>query len=274
MLKNKFIRILGLIVAVGLIVQSVIYVYAGIFGEQPGDNIDISAVNISPEIENIIREQEPGEFNKNLNNYKRMLVVLDVHDTFRTEIENCIVSGKRLQDLLIAYQYLNENYGLIDELDVLIASKESGNTWLEVFYAYKQENPEFVPRSFDFNYLEEIMQSDGVIEDDIMIADRVSLKTGLPFESIIAERISGKQWKEINEGYGIINAQGMLPRVPVTQEQLKKHTSGGNISEEMVVETLVIAFKLEMNEQDAINKAKDGYTKERFFAEALENKYE
>ena len=274
MQKNKLFRILVVIVAAGLIVQSAIYAYAGIFGEQPGDSIDISVVHVSPEIENIIKEQEPGEFTKNLNNYKRMLVVLNVHDTFKTKIENTIVSGKRLQDILIAYQYLNENYGLIDELDALITAKESGNTWLEAFNAYKQDNPEFVPRSFDFNYLEELMKSDGINEDDIMIADRVSQKVGLPFEDIISERISGKQWKEINEAYGIVNAQNKLPRVPVTQEQLKKYTTGSTITEEVVVETLVTAFKLEMDEQLAINKVKEGYTKEKFFAEALESKYE
>lgn len=273
MLKNKIFRILGVIIAAGLIVQTVIYAYAGIFGGQPDGNVDISKVQISPEIENMIREQEPGEFTKNLNNYKRMLVVLDVHDSFKTEIESRIASGKRIQDILIAYQFLNENYGRIDELDALIAARESGKTWLEVFNEYRQNNPEFIPRSFDFNYLEELMKSDGICEDDIMIADIVSQKTGVPFEDFIAERISGIKWKEINESHGIVNAQDVLPRVPVTQEQLKKYTSG-TFTEDMVVETLVIAFKLELDEQEAINKAKQGYTRERFFAEVLEDKYE
>jgi len=273
MLKNKIFRIIGVIIAAGLIVQTAIYAYAGIFGGQPDGNIDTSNIYISPEIENMIREQEPGEYTKNLKNYKQMLVVLNVHDSFKMEIENRIASGKRIQDILIACQYLNENYGRIEELDALITAKESGSTWLEVFNAYKESNTEFVPRSFDFNYLEEIMKSEGICEDDIMIADRLSQKVGLPFEDIIAERVSGSKWKEINAGYGIINAQDVLPRVPVTQEQLKKYTSS-TFPEDMVVETLVIAYKLEIDEQEAINKAKGGYTKEKFFAEVLEDKYE
>lgn len=274
MLKKKIIKIFGVIIIAGLIVQSAIYAFAGIFGGQTGDNININTVQLSPEIENKIREQEPGEYNKNLTNYKRMLVVLDVHDTYKTRMEEFLLLGKRLPDILIAYQFLNENYGRIDELGFLLTQKESGKTWLEAFNAYRQQNPEFVPRSFDFDYLEELMQSEGIAEDDIMIADRVSQKTGLPFEDVIAERASGKQWKDINEGFGIINAQKTLPRVPVTQEQLKKYTTGNALSEEKVVETLVIAYKLELNEQEAINKAKEGYTPERFFAETLEGKYE
>lgn len=274
MLKNKMIRLTGVIIIAGLIVQTAIYAYAGIIKGQSDGNIDTGAVHISPEIENMIREQEPGEFNKNLNNYKQMLVALDVHETFKTKIEEKIASGKRLQDVLIAYQYLCENYGHIDELEALLSAKESGDTWLEVFNAYKQNNADFVPGNFDFNYLEELMQADGICEDDIMIADRVSQKTGLPFEDIMAERISGGKWKEINESYGIANAQDKLPRVPVTREQLIKYANGNTFSEDMVIETLVIAFKLEIDEQEAISKAKEGYTKEMFFAEALEDKYE
>jgi hypothetical protein len=272
--KKKIIKIFGVIVIAGLIVQSAIYAFAGIFGGQEDGGINVNAVQLSPEIENKIREQEPGEYNKNLTNYKRMLVVLDVQDTYKARMEELIVLGKRLPDILIAYQFLNENYGQIEELDDLLTQKESGKSWLEIFNTYRQQNPVFVPRSFDFDYLDELMQSEGINEDDIMIADRVSQKTGLPFENVIAGRASGKQWKDINEGFGIMNAQKKLPRVPVTQEQLKKYTTGSTLSEEKVVETLVIAHKLELDEQEAINKAKEGYSQEKFFAEALEARYE
>ncbi|NLO38732.1 MAG: hypothetical protein GX115_04550 [Ruminiclostridium sp.] len=272
MRKKNIIKILGVIVIAVLIVQSA--AFAGSFTGQTGENINTNTVQISPEIESKIREQEPGEYNKNLANYRQMLVVLDIHNTYKTRMEEFILLDKRLPDILIAYQFLNENYGQIEELGTLLIEKESGKTWLEVFTAYRQQNLEFVPRSFDFDYLDVLMQSEGITEDDIMIADRVSQKTGLPFEDIIAQKASGKQWKDINEGFGIINAQKTLPRVPVTQEQLKKHTTGNALSEEKVVETLVIAYKLELDEQVAINKAKEGYTQERFFAEALEGKYE
>lgn len=274
MSNKKIIKIFGVIVIAGLIIQSALYAYAGIFGGHTGESIDTGNVQISPEIENIIREQEPAEFNKNLANYKRMLVVLDVHDTYKTEIEKLIVLGKRLPDILIAYQFLNDNYGKLEELDDLLVEKESGKAWIDVFCSYRQNNPEFTPRSFDFDYLEELMEYDDITEDDIMIADRVSQKTGLPFEDVIVKRISGKPWKDINEGFGILNGQKALPRVPITQEQLKKHTAGSTLTEDKVIDTLVIAHKLEMDEQEAINKAKEGYTYERFFAEALESKYE
>ena len=147
MLKKKIIKIFGVIVIAGLIIQSALYAYAGIFGGQAGENIDIGSVQISPEIENKIWEQEPAEFNKNLANYKRMLVVLDVHDTYKTEIEKLIVLGKRLPDILIAYQFLNDNYGKLEELDDLLVEKESGKAWIDVFCSYRQNNPEFTPRS-------------------------------------------------------------------------------------------------------------------------------
>ena len=178
-----------------------------------------------------------------------------------------------LKEILIAYEFLNEAYGRKAELEKLVAGKDRGKTWTEAFASYDAANPEFTPRSFDFDDLEKLMKPGDITSDDIMIADRVSGKSGKTFEEIIAMKKTGETWKDINASLGILNSLGTIPSVPVTQAQIKKYTSDGRLSENRVVETLVTAFKLGLDEETAIADARNGYTRERFYAGALELKY-
>jgi len=272
-MNKKILKIFGLAISAIILLQTAITTYASIFGDSRDNEVDISNVFVSQEIQNIIRQQDISSFNKNLTAYKRMIVLLDVHENYKTEIERLINEGKRINDLMAAYTFLNDCYGKIDELEQLVIQKEQGKSWVEIFTNYNNKNIAFVPRNFDFNYLDELMTKEGITTDDIMICDRVSQKSGVPYEEIIELRLEGKTWKEINAELGIVNAQNIMPHVPVTPEQIKKYTADGRLNEEEVVFALVTSYKLGIDETEAINKAKSGYTPEMFFSEAVEKKY-
>lgn len=273
MKSKKLLKVAGIILAAGLLLQTGILAYTSVFTGGGTADVDISKVVVSAEVQNLIKVQEPSEFDKNLNNYKRMIVLLDVHEIFKAEIEKLISEGKKLPDLMIAYTYLNDRYGKLDQVAGLVNEKASGQSWPEIFSQYENENPAFVPTSFDPDYLDSLTKEKSITADDIMIADIVSQNAGIPFADVIKEKASGKPWEDINAVLGIVNGQDSMPRVPVTQEQLKKYVSGDSFNEDRVVETLVTAYKLGLDEKAAIDKAKSGYTSARFFAEALEQKY-
>lgn len=274
MMKSKrILKIAAFILAGGVLLQTAILAYTGAFGGAGAGDVDISQVEVSQEIQNLIKAQDEGQFKRNLRNYKEMIVLLNVHEKFKNDIENMIGNGKMATDIMIAYTFLNDCYGKATEIETLVNQKEAGSSWVEIFKQYNRENQPFTPQSFDFDYLDNLMKQAGITNDDIMIADRVSRSARTAFEEVIAKRTGGESWKEINADYDIVNGQEAILRVSVTQEQLEKHKKGGALSEEQVVETLVIANKLGLDEQTAIDKAKTGYTVERFFAEALEQKY-
>lgn len=272
MKNKKKLKIAGIIICVLLLLQTGILAYTGVF-RTADDDVDISKVVVSTEIQNLIKEQEPAEYSKNLNNYKRMIVLLDVHGDFKNALEGLIKEGRNVTDIMIAYVFLNDCYGKIGQVETLVNKKESGKSWEEIFKQYYIDNPEFKPRNFDFDYLDNLMKEGGITADDVMIADRVSQIAKVPFEDVIAEKTPEKSWKDINAGFGIINGQDAMPRVPVTREQLEKYTSDGALTEDQVTRTLVTAYKLGLDEDAAISKAKSGYTTAKFFAEVLEQKY-
>lgn len=272
MKSKKMLKIAAFILAGGVLLQTAILAYTGVFdGTDTG--VDVSQVVVSQEIQDIIKSQDEDQFDKNMRNYKEMIVLLNVHEKFKNDIENMVGDGKRITDIMIAYAFLNDCYGKAAQIENLVNKKESGSDWVDIFKQYNAENQAFTPQSFDFDYLENLAKQAGITNDDIMIADRVSQSVGATFEEVIDQKAGGVSWKDINAGYGIVNGQEAIPRVSVTRDQLKKHTAGGALSEERVTETLVTAHKLGLEEQTAIDKAKAGYTIERFFAEALEQKY-
>lgn len=272
MKSKKMLKFAGIILAAGILLQTGIMAYTGLLVNTT-DDVDTSNVIVSTEVQNLIKNQDTENYDKNLNNYKRMIVLLNVHEDFKNQLESMVKEGNRLTDIMIAYTFINDCYGKIEQVKELTNEKESGGNWADIFKKYITEKQAFVPRSFDFEYLESLMKEAGITNDDIMIADRVSQNAGIEFNEIIDEKIAGKSWKDINANYGIVNGQEAMPRVSVTSEQLKKHTSDGILSEEQVTETLVTAFKLGITEQLAVEKAKAGYKTEDFFAEVLEEMY-
>lgn len=235
-------------------------------------DVSTNNIEISSEIQDIIRQADPDNFDKNLTNYKNLLVRLDVHLTYKTEIERLLKGGYKINDILTAYEFLYDSYGKKEEIEPLAKEKVNGKAWGDIFKEYNTNNPEFVPSNFNSDYLEKLLNTPGITKDDIMIADRVAQKTKISFDSIIEQRFSAVKWKVINASLGVINSQQTLSNVPVTPEQVKKYVSG-SFTEQKVIQALVISNKFNALPTDVIDMMRNGLSKENVYAKILEAKY-
>lgn len=234
---------------------------------------DINNTVISQEILNLVKQSDVANFEKNITNYKNLLVKLNVQEVFKSEIERLIKEGHRLPELLIAYEFLNENFGTQGELEVLSIEKQGGKTWREIFKTYNTTNGEFIPRAFEPDYLERLMGKTNITPDDIMIADIIASKLQKDYDDIIVERLDGMSWKEVNGKLGILSSIQHLPRVQVTNEQIEKYKGSPGLTEEQIVDGFVIAEKLGKTEKEMIDKIKAGYSRERIYAECYQERY-
>lgn len=240
----------------------------------PKEEIDISKVTLKAEVEAKITSLDAANAAKNIKNYKTLLIALDVPGDFQTEVEEMYNKGHKVQDTLIAYDFLYQNYGSIEELEGLIAQKESGKAWNTIFKEYKATKEEYQPRSFENGKLDQIFEIPGITTDDIMIADRIAQQTGMEFDELIAMRGQGMDWKTINEGQKIVNTSGELPRVAITSAQVINHMNATGLSEDQVMEALVLAQKLEKDGKAIVDKVKAGQMEEDIIAVCLEEKYQ
>lgn len=241
--------------------------------EIPKKETDINKVVLKKEVEDAIISLDAANAARNITNYKTLLLELDVPQSFQTEIEDMYGKGHKVQDVLTVYEYLYHNYGNITELEGLIKQKESGKSWQAIFEAYKKSMPEFIPGNFEAGKLEEIFKIPGITPDDVIIADRIAQQSGMEFDELVAMRGQGMEWKTINEGLGIVNTSSELPRVAITSAQVKNYIKSTGLSEEKVVEALVLAQKLDKEGKIVVDKIKAGSTEEDIIAESLEEKY-
>jgi hypothetical protein len=239
--------------------------------EEQAENI---AITIPQDILDLIKASDPAAYEKNAANYKELLLKLNVHEKYQTEIEKMIKAGKQLPDVLIAYSFVNDSFGTIGEVKNLVDARASGKGWPALFEDYIKNNPAFAPQSFDSFYLEELLKTDGITKDDIMIADRVSQKTSIPFTDVMKKRIGKQTWREINAEYGVVNGQAELPRVFVEPEKVKILMQSSGLSEQKIVQAYVTAFKLDSSVETIIKKVKSGYSKARIYSECLVSKFE
>lgn len=296
MKKVKRTRLIVIILAMVLVVNAGLVGYSMIGGNLPvsdknsSDNSVKTTVNtqnsrtvdnglkdeasteISKEILDLIKAQDPDSYTKNLNNYKQLLELLNVHVKFKNEIERLIKKGKKLPDILIAYSFLNDCYGGMEDIEKLVDKKESGKKWPDIFKEYFKNNPEFVPRDFESDYLERLLDS-GTNQDTIMIADRVSQKAKVEIDTLISKKQAGESWRLINAEYGIVNGLEKSPHLSVTRNQLTKYTTQTKLSEKEIINALTIGTKLGKSADSVLNSVKKGLSKEVIYAMAFEEKY-
>lgn len=234
---------------------------------------DETSIEISQEVLDLIKKSDPDNYTKNVDNYRKLLKSLNVHVIFKNEIDRLIKSGQKLPDILIAYAFLNDCYGNMTDLEKLVKQKLSGKKWVDIFIAYNKSNPEFVPRNFDSQYLEKLLGTPGIDQEDIMIADRVSKNTGLEIDILINKRSEGLSWRLINAQCGIVNGQDKSPHLSVTREQLTQYTKQTKLSEKQVIEALTIAKKLSEPADDVLKLVKQGLSKEEIYSKDYEEKY-
>jgi hypothetical protein len=230
---------------------------------------------IAPEVLEAIRASAPTNYERNTANYKQLLSRLDVHPKFRTEVERLLLSGRKAPDVLIAYEFLYQEFGTRTQLEALVTEKESGKSWELIFKGYRQAHAAFVPQAFDTDQLEELLRTSGLKSDDIMIADHLSFVTGKPFKELITARLEQKlSWKEAAAELDVLHTAAALPRVQITAEQINQWTQPGKMTEEQVAEAFVLASKSGEKPELVIGKLLDGQTQEAILAGGFVSKYE
>lgn len=285
-MKRKSVKILIIVVLAAFLIQAGVMAYTAISSNDDSSQqiqttslqvntpqVDTSGIAISDQIQNLIKQADPNNFDRNISNYKLLLVKMDVSQKFRDEIERLIIGRHKLPDILTAYDFLYDSYGLMEDIQKFVEYKESGKNWTQIFADYNRENPKFAPRNFDSDYLQSLMNMSGINTDDIMIADRVSSKLKKPFDEVLDKRKQGTSWKDINTEYNIVNSQSAMPHVPVTEEQIEKYKQNSGMTEDQVVEAFVIAYKLDMNAEGIVNKMKSGANIEQIYADCYQAKY-
>lgn len=241
--------------------------------KNPQPEIDISKKEIPSEIESIIKNADAKNAEKNIKNYKTLLVKLEVPEQYENKLNELIKAGNKLKDILITYEYLYENYGKIEEIDQILSQRKSNESWTSIFTQYNQGKSEFMPSSFNEEYLENLLKTPGITPDDVMIADRLSSMKLKPFEELIEERKEGKDWKDISVELGMVNTSDKLPRVAVNGNEVQKYIKDGKISEDQVIEAMVIASKVGKQNDEIIKALKAGKKKEELFAQYYDGKY-
>lgn len=238
------------------------------------ENISTAAVtlDISQEIKDIIMGQYPDSYSAYLEKYQQFLTGFTVSPALKSQVEALLKDGYRLGNVMTGYDFLYHGYGTMAELKNMLAEQQRGQSWTALFRGYHSSN-NFIPRAFDGEYLERLTQTPGITSDDIMIADRISQKSGIPFETLIHRMQEGESWRQITEAEGILNGSSTLPRVQVTQEKLQSYGHLG-LSEDSIVEGLVLAYKQGLTEAAVLELAAAGKTQEEILMAGYQEKYQ
>jgi hypothetical protein len=264
------IKKIGVLLLAAVLLGAMVQAGASIFADE---HVSVPH-DIPQEVLDRIREGDPDRYEERVDDFRSLLAKLDVHPSFQSEIERLVLADYPIQDVLIAYEFLYDRFGVVRDLSRLAAEKRDGAAWNDIFAAYDAEHPAFEPRAFESDYLERLLSTPEVTADDVMIADRVSFHSGRTVESLFETKMQQSlTWKDLNAQLGILNSASELPRVQVTAESIEKYTGTSGLTEDQATAALVIAHKTETSAETVVEWTAAGLAETDILAQIYEERY-
>lgn len=260
--KRKLLRASALIIILVLVFQAGVFAYAKLAVTPKADTEESNEVSSGPIQSEVVRST-----------YDQFLKEFAVQEDYRKQIEKLVGSGYSRAAVMTAYDFLYHNFGTIKDWTTMLEAKASGKAWGTLFVQYRETHAEFIPRSFDSEELELLMQVQGATSDDIMIADRLSFVTGKLYSELLNQKLKDGTWSNIFVREHVLYSGNPFPRVQITEKEIHKYTQIAKLTEQQVTHALVLAHKLGESTEVVVGKLAQGISDEMIMAQSYMEKY-
>ncbi len=235
------------------------------YKEQP-DELVIEDIDLSETLSATLEKQGLLEI------YKDFLVRMNVQTDYVIALEDLIIEGYDTTDVMVAYDYLQEDYASYEQFEHLLAQRKDGQSWEAIFLAYKKSEGTFTPTNFEQDYLQSLVEVGTLNRDDIMIADHIAYSAKVEPQVIIDKRIRGMSVKEICLDYGLIGSGETLPHVSISLDAINRYMDAG-YEETYIATSYVLAQRVNRSVDTVIARVNKGITDEAILADYLTNIY-
>jgi membrane-associated HD superfamily phosphohydrolase len=236
-------------------------------------NIDISNVILDEETRRLLSDSSKTSLDREIKNYKKVIAEFNPCQIYLNKINKEIEDGNDIDDVFICYNFINEKYGNIEEMDKLLSQKKEGLEWKGIFEEYCKTNKEFTPSNFEEGFIEKELNGNNIDTNDIMIADRISQKGVEKFQELIDKRKKGESWRDIKSSLGIINLEEKLGSISITSGDVEKYRANVDLSDDEIISALVLARKSNVSDSRVLEEINNGKNHEEIYAEIYTDKF-
>lgn len=260
--KRKVIQASALIIILILVFQAGVFAYAKVAVTPKPETQESQETNTGPVQSEVVRST-----------YDQFLKEFSVQETYRKQIEKLVSGGYSRAAVMTAYDFLYHNFGNVNDWTAMLEARNTGKTWETLFTQYRETHKEFIPRSFESEELELLMQVQGATSDDIMIADRLSFVTSKLFGDLLNAKLKSGNWSSVFERENVLYSGNPFPRVQITEEEAQKYAKEGKLSDQQVTHAFVLAQKLGESAKVVVTQVAQGISDEMIMAQSYTEKY-
>jgi hypothetical protein len=279
MIKIKFSARLTIVVITTVLLSASVAsaVYSTYIVATTSDTTTVSATDIKPSkvasgVQNKFRNRDSKNFDKNLKNMENLINEYDIPDSYVSQIADLAEKGYEVKDIFIAYEFLNQKYGSMTDLEALLVKNKTGQKWKDIFKEYNATNKDFTPSDFPTGVLESLLKT-GMTPDDIMIADITSKKDMTEFNNLIDRKKKGEKWKDIKTDLKLVNSDEKIKRMPIAQDKIDEAVKNNKVTRKEAIDTLSLANKTGKPASEVCGEIKSGKSKDEILSEGLDLKY-
>ncbi|TCK93196.1 hypothetical protein EDC19_1385 [Natranaerovirga hydrolytica] len=197
----------------------------------------------------------------------------NISESQRDYIKDLIEMGYPLEKIQVGYAFIYDRFGKLEHLKSILEKESQGESWASVFEAYDLTYGIFQPTSFDSDSLDTLMQSH-LSSDEIMIIDRIAFASEEAFDVLMIQVMEGTSFEEIIDALELVGHIKLYPRVQVTEEVLNHYQNQYALEDMQIIEAMVIAEKLDLNEKNILESTAQGMTEYEILGYYLQEIFE
>src|SRR5690606_34832299 len=140
---KKWIRAGVLLVVVVLMFQAGLFVYAA--NHINSENIEKinNEIQVKDEVRAAFATKYFNRAKRAEEIYQKFLIDYRVHDLYVQSIDQWILEGYELVDILSAYAFVYHHFGVIEDVLPMLVSRKQGVNWEDIYVQYKSAHPTF-----------------------------------------------------------------------------------------------------------------------------------
>ena len=172
---------------------------------------------------------EKIESNK-IQQFEGFIKEFSVPEVYVEQILALVEQGYSLRDIMVLYDFLEDNFGSMDELESMLAQKKAGANFVQLFDAYIVSKQDYTQKDFPEGEIDRLLSYQFIDIEDILVADIMAQEANVPFDDIMGQLTQGKGWQEVAVSVNMLTCDGEADTIAISNEEIEQYAEQNTVS--------------------------------------------
>lgn len=199
---------------------------------------------------------------------------LSVPEAYVGQILALTEQGYSLKDIMVLYDFLEDNFGSMDELESMLAQKKAGANFAQLFDTYITSKQDYTQKDFPEGEIDRLLSYQFINIEDILVADIMAQEANVAFDDIMGQLTQGKSWQEVAVSINMLKCDGKADTIVISSGEIEQYAEQNTVSIQKAAKYVAMEKEAGDTQTKANSRIKIAQkSPAQAFADYLEEKY-